>query len=196
MSQKTETELIDQLKSRLPALGPKTAVFATSLINQFDKNGTLSPKQIGWVEKLATAVPGSPNGVIDTIAEHIMELKAKQRPFAISLVEQWSENGFLSEKQDWWANKMAGDILESMNVKQGGPVAPDQWAPSDTEPTLDSPIPTVEPIVEIRSENRVIVELRPQVFAVIDTTTNTILGTFDDEASARHSVQAWKLNGP
>jgi len=157
---------------------PRTIDFAWSLIRQFDKNGALSEKQMEWVEKITTAVPGGPHPGIDFIKINLDSIKPGEKDFVLSLIEQWNARGYFSAKQDWWVSKISGEIFS----KRGG------LEPDPNRPVVE-PAPTNRLIVEANSDAHVVVELRPQVWAVIDTTTNTILGTFDDEAAAQHSVQ-------
>ena len=151
--------------------GSRTIDFAWSLIRQFDKKGSLSEKQMEWVERIVTAVPGGPHPGIDFIKKNLDSIKPGEKDFVLSLIEQWNARGYFSAKQDWWVSKISGEIYS----KRGG---------VEPSPTAVEPAPTNRIVVQTNSDAHVVVELRPQVWAVIDTTSNTILGTFDSEADA------------
>lgn len=51
---------IDNLRENLPNLSGRDAEFASSLLQQMDERGSLSTKQMYWVEKLAASAPAKP----------------------------------------------------------------------------------------------------------------------------------------
>jgi len=149
--------------------------FARSMLHQFGKKGELSEKQMEWVEKLAQATPGEKNDNIDFLRTNDSNLSKSEKEFARSLIQQWDAKGFLSPKQIWWVGQLCGKAKTDRTTERGPTSAGREPAPELK-------------IVQTETTTLVNVELRPGVWAVIDTKSNTILGTYDTEADAQQTI--------
>jgi hypothetical protein len=172
----------------------KTENFARSLVRTYQRacagTGTISQKQEMWIEKLATASPSEHNPEISIIRAGNGLLDEKGRVFGISLVDQWDRMGFLSSKQEWWVKKLSEKIsaLTPHPKAPKSPIVEEVRVPNRiNNPHYRKVLTNLE--LDGRaglaiSDDIVNVELRPNVWALINTKTNTIIGTFESESLA------------
>ena len=120
MSENIESH-VNNLRGIIGNLPVKSQSFATSLCTNFDRKGTLSPKQLYWVEKLYNENKGgSPKQVrmknepaeLKILREHKDLLPKKNQKFAQDLINQWDARGFVSRKQQFWLETLAEKAAE------------------------------------------------------------------------------------
>ena len=108
------TSIIDSvsvLRTKISNMNPKSRNFAQSLLNQYDRKGSLSPKQEYWVHKLAgnegderTKVHEKTAQVIELETYGPFLVKESSRQFASDLVKRWASHGNFSSKQQYWVD--------------------------------------------------------------------------------------------
>jgi len=133
MSQNIESH-VTNLRGIIPNLPAKSQNFAESLCRHFDKKGSLSPKQLYWVERLyqenktgqraskTVRMANEPAEVKILRAHAPLLINAKNQKFADDLVRQWDNRGFISRKQQFWLEKlaeMAAEAAASQPVEVG-----------------------------------------------------------------------------